>query len=143
MVRIRLRRMGAKKKPFYRIVVSDKRSPRDGRFIETIGTYDPLTQPETISLQHARAAHWLGVGAQPSEAVARLLKNASLLDEQGKPVPYEAPAVAQAPAEAVAATPAPVAEAVAVEAEPAAEAVEEAAAEPAAEAVDESAESEA
>ena len=71
MVRIRLRRMGAKKKPFYRIVVSDKRSPRDGRFIETIGTYDPLTKPETVTLQHARAAHWLGVGAQPSEAVAR------------------------------------------------------------------------
>ena len=79
MVRIRLRRMGAKKKPFYRIVVSDKRSPRDGRFIETIGTYDPLTKPETVTLQHARAAHWLGVGAQPSEAVARLLKGASLL----------------------------------------------------------------
>lgn len=124
MVRIRLRRMGAKKKPFYRIVVSDKRSPRDGRFIETIGTYDPLTQPETISLKHERAAHWLGVGAQPSDAVARLLKNASLLDEQGKPVPYEATAAEPAAVEAAA----PAAEApVVVEAEAAsAEAAENA-----------------
>ena len=89
MVRIRLRRMGAKKKPFYRIVVAEKRSPRNGRFIETIGTYDPLTQPETVSLQHDRAAHWLSVGAQPSEAVARLLRSASLLGEDGKPLPYD------------------------------------------------------
>jgi len=128
VVRIRLRRMGAKKKPFYRIVVSDKRSPRDGRFIETIGTYDPLTQPETVSLKHARAAHWLGVGAQPSEAVARLLKTASLLDEQGKPVPYEVAPADAAPVEAVAEKPLPVTEAVApVESEPV-DAVEEAAA---------------
>ena len=143
MVRIRLRRMGAKKKPFYRIVVSDKRSPRDGRFIETIGTYDPLTKPETVTLQHARAAHWLGVGAQPSEAVARLLKGASLLDDQGKPVPYEVPAepVAQAVAEA------PVAAAEPVAAEAVTEAVEEttaeAAEEAATEAVEESSESDA
>ena len=143
MVRIRLRRMGAKKKPFYRIVVSDKRSPRDGRFIETIGTYDPLTKPETVTLQHARAAHLLGVGAQPSEAVARLLKGASLLDDQGKPVPYEVPAepVAQAVAEA------PVAAAEPVAAEAVTEAVEEttaeAAEEAATEAVEESSESDA
>ena len=143
MVRIRLRRMGAKKKPFYRIVVSDKRSPRDGRFIETIGTYDPLTKPETVTLQHARAAHWLGVGAQPSEAVARLLKGASLLDDQGKPVPYEVPAepVAQAVAEA------PVAAAEPVAAEAVTEAVEETTAEAteeaATEAVEESSESDA
>ena len=143
MVRIRLRRMGAKKKPFYRIVVSDKRSPRDGRFIDTIGTYDPLTKPETVTLQHARAAHWLGVGAQPSEAVARLLKGASLLDDQGKPVPYEVPAepVAQAVAEA------PVAAAEPVAAEAVTEAVEEttaeAAEEAATEAVEESSESDA
>ena len=135
--------MGAKKKPFYRIVVSDKRSPRDGRFIETIGTYDPLTKPETVTLQHARAAHWLGVGAQPSEAVARLLKGASLLDDQGKPVPYEVPAepVAQAVAEA------PVAAAEPVAAEAVTEAVEEttaeAAEEAATEAVEESSESDA
>lgn len=86
MVRIRLRRMGAKKKPFYRIVVADKRSPRDGRFIETIGTYDPLTEPETVEMKLDRAAHWLSVGAQPSEAVARLLKKQGLLDDAGKPV---------------------------------------------------------
>ena len=146
MVRIRLRRMGAKKKPFYRIVVSDKRSPRDGRFIETIGTYDPLTKPETVTLQHARAAHWLGVGAQPSEAVARLLKGASLLDDQGKPVPYEVPAepVAQAVAEAPVAAAEPVAQAVAeapvAAAEPvAAEAVTEAVEETTAEATEEAA----
>lgn len=89
MVRIRLRRMGAKKKPFYRIVVADKRSPRDGRFIETIGTYNPLTEPETVSLEHERAAHWLSVGAQPSDAVARILRNAKLLDESGKPLPFD------------------------------------------------------
>lgn len=89
MVRIRLRRMGAKKKPFYRIVVADKRSPRDGRFIETIGTYDPLTNPETVDIKLERAAHWLSVGAQPSDAVERLLKNAGLLDENGKPLPLE------------------------------------------------------
>lgn len=89
MVRIRLRRMGAKKKPFYRIVVADKRSPRDGRFIETIGTYDPLTNPETVDIKLERAAHWLSVGAQPSDAVERLLKNAGLLDENGKPLPLK------------------------------------------------------
>ena len=63
MVRIRLRRMGAKKKPFYRIIIADKQSPRDGRFIESIGTYDPNTKPETVQMQHERAAYWLGVGA--------------------------------------------------------------------------------
>lgn len=89
MVRIRLRRMGARKKPFYRIVVADKRSPRDGRFIETIGSYNPLTEPETVTLKHVRAAYWLGQGAQPSEAVARLLRKAELLDDAGKPIPYE------------------------------------------------------
>ncbi|MCB0046138.1 MAG: 30S ribosomal protein S16 [Caldilineaceae bacterium] len=87
MVRIRLRRMGAKKKPFYRVVVADQRSPRDGRFIETIGTYNPLTQPETVDLKLDRAAHWLSVGAQPTDAVARLLRDRNLLDESGKPIP--------------------------------------------------------
>ncbi len=87
MVRIRLRRMGAKKKPFYRIVIADKRSPRDGRFIETIGTYDPLTEPETIEIELDRAAHWLSVGAQPTEAVARILRQRNLLDLSGKPIP--------------------------------------------------------
>ncbi len=74
MVRIRLRRVGAKKQPSYRIVVADSRSPRDGRFIEVIGFYNPRTEPETVTIQEDRALHWLGVGAQPSEAVHRLLK---------------------------------------------------------------------
>ena len=92
MVRIRLRRMGAKKKPYYRIVVADKRSPRDGRFIEVIGTYDPLTEPETVELQADRAAHWLSQGAQPSDAVARMLRRLDLVDEHGGQVPLAQPA---------------------------------------------------
>ncbi|MDE0197573.1 MAG: 30S ribosomal protein S16 [Caldilineaceae bacterium] len=84
MVRIRLRRMGAKKKPFYRIVVADQRSPRDGRFIENIGTYDPMTDPPTVDIKSERAGHWLSVGAQPSEAVARLLTKTGITDEDGK-----------------------------------------------------------
>lgn len=96
MVRIRLRRMGAKKKPVYRIVVTDINSPRDGRFIETIGTYDPRTEPETIQLDEGRAAYWLSVGAQPTESVARFLRKANLLDASGKTVPVvqESPAAA-------------------------------------------------
>ena len=90
MVRIRLRRMGSKKKPIYRIVVAETQSPRDGRFIETIGTYNPLTNPETVTLEQDRAAHWLSVGAQPSDAVARLLRTAGLLGANGKPLPYNA-----------------------------------------------------
>jgi small subunit ribosomal protein S16 len=75
MVRIRLRRVGAKKQPSYRIVVADKDAPRDGRFIENIGNYNPRTEPETVELNADRALYWLSVGAQPSEAVARLLKS--------------------------------------------------------------------
>lgn len=88
MVRIRLRRMGAKKNPYYRIVVTDKRSPRDGRFIEAIGTYDPNTQPETVKLEMERAAHWLSQGAQASEGAVRILRRANLIDENGKAIPY-------------------------------------------------------
>ena len=98
MVRIRLRRMGAKKNPFYRIVVTDRQSPRDGRFIETIGTYNPHTQPETVELQVDRAAHWLSLGAQPSDGTFRILQRAKLLDDKGQPLPY-APA-AETPAAA-------------------------------------------
>jgi small subunit ribosomal protein S16 len=86
VVRIRLRRMGAKKRPFYRIVVAQQQAPRNGGFIENIGTYNPMTDPATVQLTHERAAYWLGVGAQPSDAVARLLKKANLLDANGKPV---------------------------------------------------------
>lgn len=88
MIRIRLRRMGAKRKAFYRIVVADGRSPRDGRFIETIGTYDPANDTTGVMLKEARAAHWLSVGAQPSDSVARLLRKANLLDNSNKPIPF-------------------------------------------------------
>ncbi len=73
MVKIRLRRVGAKKQPSFRIVVTDSRSPRDGRFIEVIGFYNPRTEPETVTIQEDRALYWLDVGAQPTRAVQRLL----------------------------------------------------------------------
>ena len=76
MVKIRLRRMGAKKAPFYRVVVADSRSPRDGRFIEEIGTYDPLTDPATIQIDMERANYWIASGAQPTDTVRGLLKKA-------------------------------------------------------------------
>ena len=76
MVKIRLRRVGAKKAPFYRIVVADSRSPRDGRFIEEIGTYDPLTEPATINIDMERANYWISNGAQPTDTVRGLLKRA-------------------------------------------------------------------
>ena len=76
MVRIRLRRQGAKKQPSYRVVVADQHSPRDGRIIENIGFYNPRTEPETIQIDVERARYWLSQGAQPSETVARLLKAA-------------------------------------------------------------------
>jgi small subunit ribosomal protein S16 len=73
MVRIRLRRVGRKKQPSYRIVVADSRSPRDGRYIEIIGFYNPRTQPATMTVQEDRALHWLQQGAQPSDPVRRIL----------------------------------------------------------------------
>ena len=76
MVKIRLRRMGAKKAPFYRVVVADSRSPRDGRFIEEIGTYDPLTNPATVQIDMERANYWIANGAQPTDTVRGLLKKA-------------------------------------------------------------------
>ncbi|KRM18877.1 30S ribosomal protein S16 [Ligilactobacillus hayakitensis DSM 18933 = JCM 14209] len=72
-VKIRLKRMGSKKRPFYRIVVADSRSPRDGRFIETVGTYNPLTEPETVTLKEEQIMNWLGNGAQPSDTVRNIL----------------------------------------------------------------------
>jgi len=79
MVKIRLRRMGAKKAPFYRIVVADSRYPRDGRFIEEIGYYDPLTKPATVNVDVERAQAWIKTGAQPTETVRGLLKKAGAL----------------------------------------------------------------
>jgi small subunit ribosomal protein S16 len=73
MVRIRLRRVGLKRQPSYRIVVADRESPRNGKYIETIGFYNPRTNPTTLELKEDRALYWLSVGAQPSEPVARIL----------------------------------------------------------------------
>jgi len=74
-VSIRLRRMGASKRPAYRVVVADSRSPRDGRFIEVIGHYNPLTQPPTVKIDWAKAREWIAKGAQPSNTVKRLIEN--------------------------------------------------------------------
>ena len=74
MVKIRLRRMGAKKAPFYRIVVADSRSPRDGRFIEEIGYYDPMKQPAEIKVDNEKAATWMKNGAQPTDTARVLIK---------------------------------------------------------------------
>ena len=79
MVKIRLRRMGAKKAPFYRIVVADSRYPRDGRFIEEIGTYDPTAEPAQLKVDAERAQAWIKTGAQPTETVRDLLKKAGAL----------------------------------------------------------------
>ena len=79
MVKIRLRRMGAKKAPFYRIVVADSRSPRDGRCIEEIGAYDPLTNPATVTVDAEKAQAWIKNGAQPTDTVKALLKKANVL----------------------------------------------------------------
>ncbi len=126
MVKIRLRRVGARKQPSYRIVVADARSPRDGRFIETIGVYNPRTEPETVKVEEERALYWLGVGAQPSEPVARLLKKQGTLarlerlkqgepleallaeaDEAAQALPAVSPKTRREPAERVAEEPAP------------------------------------
>ena len=76
MVKIRLRRVGAKKAPLYRVVVADSHFARDGRFIEEIGTYDPLTEPATIKIDMERAKYWISNGAQPTDTVRGLLKKA-------------------------------------------------------------------
>ena len=78
MVKIRLRRMGAKKAPFYRVVVADSRYPRDGRFIEEIGTYDPRQDPAAVNIDVERAQAWIRTGAQPTDTVRDLLKKAGL-----------------------------------------------------------------
>ena len=79
MLRIRLRRVGKKKKPAYRIVVADSRSPRDGKFVEIVGLYDPLTDPPTINVKEDRVRDWLSKGAQPSETTAKLLKRKGIV----------------------------------------------------------------
>ena len=75
-VKLRLKRMGSKQKPFYRVVAADSRSPRDGRFIETVGTYDPVKKEESITIDEEKALKWLNNGAQPTDTVKALIKNA-------------------------------------------------------------------
>ena len=79
-VKMRLTRMGAKKAPFYRVIIADSRSPRDGRFIDTIGTYNPLTNPVEIKIDAEKAKKWLGNGAQPTETDKALLKKSGIVD---------------------------------------------------------------
>lgn len=81
MVKIRLRRMGTKGRPFYRVVVAPDKSGRNGRFVEVIGSYDPLTKPKLIKIDEERALHWLNLGAQPSETTAILLNKAGILEK--------------------------------------------------------------
>ena len=81
-VKIRLTRIGKKKAPSYRVIVADSRSPRDGRFIEEIGYYDPMTKPAEIKVDNERAKYWLGVGAQPTDTVRILLKKSGAIEEK-------------------------------------------------------------
>jgi small subunit ribosomal protein S16 len=81
MVKIRLRRVGAKKKPIYRVVVADSLSPRDGAFIEVIGHYNPLTEPASVDINEEKALKWLGCGAQPTETVNNLLRKLGIIDK--------------------------------------------------------------
>jgi len=136
MVKIRLRRTGAKKQPHYRVVVADSRSPRDGKFIETIGHYNPRTEPPTVEINAERALYWLSVGAQPTEAVRRMLDKMGIMSRveairKGKvkieEVLAEIEAQKQAAEEAAAAEPPPPAEEEAAQAEEAAEEQAEAA----------------
>ena len=79
MVKIRLRRMGAKKSPFYRIIVADSRSPRDGRFIEEVGYYNPMSEPVTLKVEVEKVQKWLASGAQPTETVKSLLTKSGII----------------------------------------------------------------
>lgn len=94
MVKIRLRRAGARNKPSYSVVVADARSPRDGAYIEKIGYYNPLTDPETVAIDEEKALQWLQQGAQPTEAVSRFLSKLGILEKftasKGSPKPEEA-----------------------------------------------------
>jgi len=85
LLRIRLSRMGRRNRPFYRIVVADARAPRDGKFVEIIGYYDPLPDPAKVEVKEERALHWLKQGAQPSEAVAKLFTRLSIMEKAGLP----------------------------------------------------------
>ncbi|MCC7371332.1 MAG: 30S ribosomal protein S16 [Chloroflexi bacterium] len=80
MLKIRLRRTGARKKPSYRIVVAESTAPRDGKYVEIIGMYDPLTEPATVKIDGDRAKHWISVGAQPTERVVKLMAREGLVE---------------------------------------------------------------
>jgi len=95
-VRIRLRRLGAKKRPFYRVVVADQRSPRDGRFIEAIGKYHPLEDPSLIEIDEERALEWLKQGAQPSQAVQVLMTKVGIWEKFEAERPQRKPAAKKA-----------------------------------------------
>ena len=95
-VKLRLMRMGKKKQPTYRVVAADSRSPRNGRFIEIIGTYDPRQEPSVVKIDTAKAADWISKGAQPTETVARLIKVAEA--QPAEPVVDDAPAAPDADA---------------------------------------------
>ena len=86
MVKIRLKRMGANKKPFYRVVVADSRAPRDGKFIEEIGYYNPMTDPADIKIDEEKAQKWLGTGAQPTDTVKKLFQKSGILQKAVKPM---------------------------------------------------------
>ena len=92
MVKIRLKRMGAKKRPFYRLVVADARSPRDGKFIEELGTYDPITRPARVTIDADRVREWMRKGAQPTDTARKLLEMESILPRSARPVRPATPA---------------------------------------------------
>ncbi len=101
-VSIRLKRMGKKKRPFYRIVVADSRAPRDGRIIETLGIFDPCVEPEAVRVDQEKAKVWLDRGAIPSKTVHRLLKDKGMFREEPRPVTEEAVTEEKATEEAAA-----------------------------------------
>ncbi|TMC49668.1 MAG: 30S ribosomal protein S16 [Chloroflexi bacterium] len=115
MVKIRLKRMGAKKRPFYRLVVADSRSPRDGKFIEEIGFYDPLPNPARVQVDADKVREWMRRGARPSDIARKLLEREGILQRTARPRAAAKPA-AEAAAPAAAESPAAVAEAPAAEA---------------------------
>ncbi|WP_251545999.1 30S ribosomal protein S16 [Pumilibacter intestinalis] len=98
MVKIRLTRMGDKKSPFYRIIVADSRAPRDGKFIDIVGTYNPLSEPAEIKIDAEKAKHWLTVGAKPSDTVKAMFVNAGII-ENAKKAPAKTKAVKKKKAE--------------------------------------------
>jgi len=103
MLRIRLRRTGAKKQPRYRVVVADARAPRDGAFVENIGYYDPLTEPSTVRIDRESALSWLAKGAQPSDTVLRLLRREGIVEgEASRPAAPEPPTAVAPPVPAAA-----------------------------------------